>query len=345
MDSRSWMPLVPEPPEHRLPAALAARDPLGGRDIGWVTQMRPFVRQFSRPGDTVFDPFAGAGTTLLAAQLEGRTALGCEVDTARVALIGERFAQLQLPAPRVMATSCDRSDDTALPPFALCLTNVPYFGCRWPGADTPDQLYASDSYAAHLDGLRAVFHRVSQRLPDGGFCVAMVQNLRLDGRMLPLAFDLARILGSLFELQEERLIVYERMPQALEAFDTHTDRSHEYALIARKQRSPVDLPATAALLESLRAAGHRFTLFGSFARWLDEPAGVTPADADLRVQADEATLGVLLADLHRRGFSLQSWGDAVPLPLRLAPYRGRHYFRAERIDREGARVRLDLCYE
>ncbi|MDA7414737.1 DNA methyltransferase [Xenophilus arseniciresistens] len=348
MDERSWMRLDAEPSAHALPRALAAHDPLGGRDIGWVTQMQPFVRHFSRPGDTVFDPFAGAGTTLLAAQLEGRQALGCEVDAGRVALIGQRFAQLGLPAPPVIASSCDQLGDEALPRFDLCLSNVPYFGCDWPGEAQAGQLYGSDSYAAHLAGLRAVFHRVGQRLPEGGFCIAMVQNLRLGGRMLPLAFDLAQILGSLFVLQEERVIVYERpgaAGAALPAFDTRTDRSHEYALIARKQREAVDLHATAALLRALRAEGHAFTLFGSFARWLADPASATPADADLRVAADEATLGPLLAALAARGFALHSWGERVPLPLVMAPWRGRHYFRATRVDRQGRRVQLDLCYE
>ena len=36
---------------------------------------------------------------------------------------------------------------------------------------------------------------------------------------------------------------------------------------------------------------------------------------------------------------------AVALPLTLDAWRGRHYFRAERIDPAGALIRLDLCYE
>lgn len=44
--------------------------------------MREIVRDYSEPGDLVVDPFAGLGTTLSAALLEGRRALGSEVDPA-----------------------------------------------------------------------------------------------------------------------------------------------------------------------------------------------------------------------------------------------------------------------
>ena len=42
--------------------------------------MRAIVRDYSRPGDLVCDPFAGGGTTLLAAVMEGRQAIGAELD-------------------------------------------------------------------------------------------------------------------------------------------------------------------------------------------------------------------------------------------------------------------------
>lgn len=42
--------------------------------------MRKLVLDYSEPGQLVIDPFAGSGTTLLAALLEGRRAWGAEVD-------------------------------------------------------------------------------------------------------------------------------------------------------------------------------------------------------------------------------------------------------------------------
>ncbi|MCR6476590.1 DNA methyltransferase [Variovorax sp. ZS18.2.2] len=345
MASHSWLMLDHESPRYRLPDDLRARDPMGGRDCGWVEQMLPFVRQFSQPGDTVFDPFAGFGTTLLAARLEGRLASGCEVDAGRIDLIRERLARHELAqGTTLLHGSGDALEDAVLPPFDLCLTNVPYFGCGWTGAPSASQLYDSQSYAQHLDGLRNVFHRVRARLREGGACIAMVENIRLGDRVLPLAFDLARILGSLFTMEEERVLIYPHESIETDA-DARTDRRHEYALVFRRQRERIDLQATAALLEALRAQGHAFTLLGSFARWQQDPQGTPPADADIRVDADPQRLNALLQHLREQGFSLTSWGDPVDLPLHLDSYRGRYYFRADRIDRSGSLVRLDICYE
>lgn len=49
----------------------------GGKPL-WL--MRALVRDYSRPGQTICDPCAGGGTTLLAAAIEGRRAIGAEMD-------------------------------------------------------------------------------------------------------------------------------------------------------------------------------------------------------------------------------------------------------------------------
>lgn len=59
------------------PAAQPRERPIiiGGKPL-WL--MRALVRDYSRPGDRVCDPCAGAATTLRAAVLEGRRAIGAE---------------------------------------------------------------------------------------------------------------------------------------------------------------------------------------------------------------------------------------------------------------------------
>ena len=49
---------------------------MGGKPLG---VMRRIVCDYSRPDDLVCDPFAGLGTTLLAAEIEGRRGIGAEI--------------------------------------------------------------------------------------------------------------------------------------------------------------------------------------------------------------------------------------------------------------------------
>jgi DNA modification methylase len=51
---------------------------------------RPIVNN-SPPGGVVYDPFLGSGTTLIAAEMEGRTAVGLELDPAYVDVIVKRW--------------------------------------------------------------------------------------------------------------------------------------------------------------------------------------------------------------------------------------------------------------
>jgi DNA modification methylase len=49
------------------------------------------IRASSNLGDFVLDPFAGSGTTLVAAKNTGRNALGFELETKWVNIIKERL--------------------------------------------------------------------------------------------------------------------------------------------------------------------------------------------------------------------------------------------------------------
>lgn len=51
-----------------------------------------FIRLHSQPGDLILDPFAGSGTTLVAAQQLGRHYIGCDITPEYVAMAQERLA-------------------------------------------------------------------------------------------------------------------------------------------------------------------------------------------------------------------------------------------------------------
>jgi site-specific DNA-methyltransferase (adenine-specific) len=54
---------------------------------------RRCIRLSTWPGEVVFDPFAGSGTTLLAARQLGRRAIGVEISETYCAQAVERLAQ------------------------------------------------------------------------------------------------------------------------------------------------------------------------------------------------------------------------------------------------------------
>ncbi|SDJ39446.1 DNA methyltransferase [Pseudomonas indica] len=343
MDSRSWLLLEHEDPAYRLPDDLRQHDPLGARDCGWVEQMRPFIRQFSRPGEQVLDPFCGFASTLVAAHLEGRRGLGYEIDPARAELSRERLRRLNAEGAEVIAS--DLLEAPPADPVDLCLTNIPYFGCDWPADAGPAQLYAAAHYEQYLDGLVERFHRIRDLLAPGRHCILMAENLRLGDRCVPLAWDVAQRVGGLFELCEERILLYPKPVEPLPAFSSRSDRSHEYALIFRKQGSTLDTDDALTLLRALRDAGFAFAIYGSFATWLTSTSAQPPADVDLLVAPDEDRLNALLGWLQAHHFRLSCWQQSLTLPIALADYRGRYYFRAERLDRSGGLLRLDLTFE
>ena len=53
------------------------KDVIGGKPLA---EMRAIVRDYTRPGDLVVDPFCGGGTTALACAMEGRRCVTSEVD-------------------------------------------------------------------------------------------------------------------------------------------------------------------------------------------------------------------------------------------------------------------------
>ncbi len=52
---------------------------------------RFFIERLTRPGDRVYDPFAGRGTTLLEAALLGRTPIGCDINPLSEILAAPRL--------------------------------------------------------------------------------------------------------------------------------------------------------------------------------------------------------------------------------------------------------------
>lgn len=73
--------------------------------------MHTLLSQFTDPGETILDPFAGSGTTLEAARMLGRKAIGIEVNERYCEVMARRFDQGVLPVG-------DTSDASTIGGFA-----------------------------------------------------------------------------------------------------------------------------------------------------------------------------------------------------------------------------------
>lgn len=69
-----------------------------------VALMRQLIESSTVLGETVLDPFAGSGSTLVAAVLSGRSAVGIELDEGHVAAMVERVKSAE-KLVRAMATA------------------------------------------------------------------------------------------------------------------------------------------------------------------------------------------------------------------------------------------------
>lgn len=65
-----------------------------------VALMKWVLENYTNPGDTIFDPFMGSGTTGVACMQTGRKFIGCEIDEKYFAIAKKRIedaaAQLHL---------------------------------------------------------------------------------------------------------------------------------------------------------------------------------------------------------------------------------------------------------
>jgi DNA modification methylase len=243
----SWIHLEKDYDETYLDADLRLMDLFHGEDIGWISQMTTLISDYAKPGDRILDPFSGLGTTLVAAGLLGFEATGIEIDASRVSLTEARLAKIPAAKLDRSKVSIKKGDARAVPfegnTFDLVLTSVPYFGAdRSPDhgwTRSTGQLYFSEIYEEYLGHIEVVINELARVLKPGGRCVLVAENIRnRDGHFFPMAWDIARLMGFLFHLKDERIITYPHT-QRTEASVTNgdnfaTNRRHEYVLVGTK---------------------------------------------------------------------------------------------------------------
>src|SRR5688572_21144359 len=76
---------------------------------------RFFIERLTRPGDTVYDPFMGRGTTVLEAALLGRIPVGCDVNPLSRVLVEPRLRPPTLAAVEARLATVEWHQTGTLP--------------------------------------------------------------------------------------------------------------------------------------------------------------------------------------------------------------------------------------
>lgn len=215
-----------------------------------------FIQFFSQRGQLVLDPFAGVGSTVRAAKECGRRGVGTELNPKYHELALQHTDQAEV-------FQADARDipvlwkKHSLPPADLILTSPPYWdmlahsrgnvlsvhkerkqnGLDVVYSDDPRDLGNTADYEIFLEELKGTFHRATEVLKPKGHVIVVIQNMRSpSGRMVPLAWDLAKKLDEFLIFKAEKIWCQDNKRLGIWGYPSEfvSNVHHHYCLIFKK---------------------------------------------------------------------------------------------------------------
>lgn len=179
--------------------------PFEGQDIKYPESLvRYFLKNYTGPGDKVFDPFAGLGTTLFVSEAMKRVPYGVEYDRRRYEWVAGQLAHW---------TNLMHGDAAALhrfgfPKMDFCITSPPFM----PQTDKWNPLYGGNpekaGYDLYLKRMTSIFRQVAGMLKKNAYFAVQVDNI--PGRVFtPLVRDIGNAAGKVMRPEGEVVIAWQ----------------------------------------------------------------------------------------------------------------------------------------
>ena len=164
------------------------------------------INKFTEEGQAVFDPFAGFGTTLLVAEEMGRAGYGIEYSKQKADYI---HGLLEHPE-RLIHGDSRTLLEYDLPFFDLCLTSPPYTNQNDDENPFVDYRKKGFDYPSYLQEMERIFSQVAQKLNPSGHVVVEASNLKKNGQVTALAWEIAREVSKSLHFEGETIICWDK---------------------------------------------------------------------------------------------------------------------------------------
>mgnify|MGYP006299084519 CR=1 FL=1 len=199
------------------------------------TLAQEFIEFFTKQGQVVFDPMAGTGSALVAALRSGRNSYGIELNPeyaqiGRDILAEERQdlgdGSRSLKAEMLSGDAADVADlveEHNIPTIDYVFTSPPYWDMlHAKGAETQEErredsdldvVYSQSErdlgniheYDKFLAELIQIYAALKPFIRHRAYLTIIVKNVKKGGKIYPLAWDLAKRLGQIYTLKDEKI--------------------------------------------------------------------------------------------------------------------------------------------
>lgn len=168
---------------------------------------RYFIEALSQPGDKVFDPFVGLGTTLFVAEKLKRIPYGIEADPRRQQWVAGQLDNWM----NVICADSARAAALGLPRMDFSLTAPPYMAIthKWNPLFGGDP--AKDGYDIYLKRMRHIYKQIAKIMKRRAHVVVQVDNIP-GRRFTPLIRDLNNALSNTLTLENEVTVAWRGGP-------------------------------------------------------------------------------------------------------------------------------------
>jgi DNA modification methylase len=195
------------------------------------TMAQEFIEFFTKQNETVLDPMAGTGSTLIAALRAGRNSYGIELNPKYAeiakqiieeerAVLGDSISDLK---SQIINGDAALASNYQLPLIDYVLTSPPYWDMlhakgadnqkKRRGAGELDVVYSEDpndlgnihEYEEFVAKLVDIYKGLKSLLREKAYLTIIVKNVKKGGKVYPLAWDIARELGRTYTLKDEKI--------------------------------------------------------------------------------------------------------------------------------------------